>query len=353
MANPEHLAKLQEGVEAWNAWRFENHHIRPHLHLADLSGADLSGAYLSESNLSGTDLSRVDLCETVLDRANLSGAKLNSGKLQLVSLSSANLNGADLSEAVLDRVDLSGADLSGANLTMASLWGISFNWSLLTSANFSKACISNIVFSNTDLSTVKGLDTCTHYAESSIDYYTLEKSGDLPLAFLRGCGLPDVFIDYLPSLLNQPIQYYSCFISYSSQDEEFAKRLYADLQNHGVRCWYAPEDMKIGDKIRTRIDEVIRLHEKLLIVLSEQSVASDWVEKEVETAFEKERKHKEPVLFPIRLDGTVMDCETGWAADIKRTRHIGDFRQWKDHDAYQESFERLLRDLKVEQDVEG
>ena len=105
--------------------------------------------------------------------------------------------------------------------------------------------------------------------------------------------------------------------------------------------------MKIGDRSRTRIDEVIRIHDKLLLVLSENSIASDWVEKEVETAFERERQRKTTVLFPIRLDEAVMDRQTGWAADIRRTRHIGDFTRWKDHDTYQEAFDRLLRDLKA------
>lgn len=203
------------------------------------------------------------------------------------------------------------------------------------------------VFGATDLTTTKGLDNCTHHGPCVIDYQTLQSSKTLPLAFLRGCGLPDYYIDYIPSLINQPIQYYSCFISYSSKDEGFTQRLYADLQNKGVRCWYAPEDLKIGDKTRIRIDEVIRLHEKLLLVLSDHSIDSDWVEKEVETAFEKERKNKETVLFPIRLDNTVMGCDTGWAADIKRSRNIGDFTEWKDHDAYKKAFDRLLRDLKA------
>jgi hypothetical protein len=41
-----------------------------------------------------------------------------------------------------------------------------------------------------------------------------------------------------------------------------------------------------------------------------------------------------------------MDIKIGWPPDIKRTRHIGDFKEWKDHDAYQKSFDRLLKDLK-------
>jgi len=145
-----------------------------------------------------------------------------------------------------------------------------------------------------------------------------------------------------------PIDYYTCFISYSSHDEPFAKRLYADLQHEGVRCWFAPEDLKIGDKIRHRIDESIHLYDKLLLVFSEHAVKSEWVEHEVEAAFEKERQHHKEVLFPVRLDEAVMQTTEAWAADIRRTRHIGDFTSWKQHDDYQQALERLLRDLKAE-----
>jgi hypothetical protein len=165
------------------------------------------------------------------------------------------------------------------------------------------------------------------------------------LAFLRGCGLPDALIDYLPSLLNEPFQFYSCFISYASKDHAFAERLYADLQNKGVRCWFAPEDMKIGDRLRSRIDETIRVYDKLLLVLSKTSVASPWVEHEVEAAIEQESKRGTTILFPVQIDNTVMALETGWPALIRRTRNIGDFRRWKTHAAYQRAFTRLLRDL--------
>jgi hypothetical protein len=87
----------------------------------------------------------------------------------------------------------------------------------------------------------------------------------------------------MKSLVANPIDYHSCFISYSSKDEEFANRLHADLQAVHVRCWFAPEDLKIGEKFRPKIDEAIRLHDKLLLVLSKNSVASPWVETEVRT----------------------------------------------------------------------
>jgi hypothetical protein len=113
-----------------------------------------------------------------------------------------------------------------------------------------------------------------------------------------------------------------------------AKRLHADLQDNAVRCWFAPEDMKIGDEIRSRIDQSIRLHDKLLVVLSEHSTDSDWVEDEVETALEEERKRKQTVLFLIRLGEAVMETDEAWAAKIRRTRHIGDFSRSKDRGSY-------------------
>jgi hypothetical protein len=194
------------------------------------------------------------------------------------------------------------------------------------------------------------LETVQHRGPSYIDILTIYRSkGQIPEVFLRGAGVPDDFVTYIPSLTSEAIQYYSCFISYSRKDQAFVERLYADLQSKGVRCWYAPEDMKIGDKIRPTIDQSIRVHDKLLLVLSEHSMASQWVEQEVETALARERKQGETVLFPVRLDDAVMEIESGWPALITNTRHIGDFSQWKDHDAYQEAFERLLRGLKAQE----
>ena len=59
------------------------------------------------------------------------------------------------------------------------------------------------------------------------------------------------------------------------------------------------------------------------------------------------------MLFPIRVDGAVVETDGAWAADIRRTRHIGDFTRWKEHDAYQQAFQRLLRGLKAEQKAPG
>src|SRR5260370_14979494 len=178
---------------------------------------------------------------------------------------------------------------------------------------------------------------------------TIYKSGgETPEALLRGAGVPETFIANIKALMAalSPIQFYSCFISYSTKDQDFADRLHGDLQAKGVRCWFAPEDLKIGDKFRSRIDESIRVFDKLLLVLSENSIASPWVEDEVEAALERERWENRLVLFPIRLDDAIMQTDVAWAAHLRHKRHIGDFRAWRDYDSPQEAFKRLLRALK-------
>jgi hypothetical protein len=98
----------------------------------------------------------------------------------------------------------------------------------------------------------------------------------------------------------------------------------------GVHCWFAPEDLKTGDRFRQRIDESIRLHDKLLLVLSEDSILSSWVEDEVESALERERNEKRLVLFLIRIDDAVKNTQKAWAASLRRQCQIGDFTNWKD-----------------------
>src|SRR6266702_3042822 len=254
MADQQQLDLLRKGVKNWNAWRTQRPDMHPDLGGADLTNANLSGADLSGANLYG---------------AILYGAILRETNLVKTNLVKTNLNMADLSRA----------DLSSANLSGASLKGTNFSSANLSRVNLSSSYVGWTVFGDIDLRTVKGLETVDHHSPSTIGADTLLRSeGDIPETFLRQAGLSDAFITYTRSLVHNPIEYYSCFISYSSQDQEFVERLYADLQSKGVRCWFAPEDLKIGDKIRDRIDQSIRLHDKLLLVLSQHSVNSSWVE---------------------------------------------------------------------------
>jgi len=308
MANREHLAKLKKGVGAWNEWRKANPEIVP-----DLSMADLSEHIVYEVDLTGVDPNRADLPEE--------------------NFTSLDLRGADLSGTELTGVILSGADLTEATI----------GWT---------------VFGDNNLSNVKGLETVRHDGPSTIGIDTIYRSqGKIPLAFLRGAGVPDDFIEYMGSLTGKTLQFYSCFISYSTKDQEFADRLYADLQNKGVRCWFAPHDIQAGKKIHEQIDEAIRRYERLLLILSSSSMKSPWVKTEIRKARKREIEEKRRVLFPvsivpftdIRLWESFYADEGIDLAEEIREYYIPDFSSWmKDHDSYLKGLQKLLDGLKSE-----
>jgi hypothetical protein len=167
--------------------------------------------------------------------------------------------------------------------------------------------------------------------------------------------VPAEFIAYIGSMAKRPIEFYSCFISYSTKDQEFAERLHADLQSKRVGCWFAPHDIKSGRKLHEQIDEAIRLHDKLLLILSADSMASEWVKVEMRRARQREVKEGRRVLFPIRLvsfetlrDWVCLDSDGTNLAEEIREYFIPDFSNWKDHDSYQAAFQRLVKDLKAE-----
>jgi hypothetical protein len=362
MANPEHLAILKQGAEVWNRWREENPEIKPSLVGEDLVGMNLGEinfhkVSLGRANLRGSNLVKANLNEASLRKANLGMAILREANLQEAHLSNVNLCEADLNEAQLDGAFLSRADLSQANLRGVTCVLTNFTEANLSRVNFTEACFLNTIFGDTDLTDAKGLECCEHWGPSVIDHRTLVRSGRLPLAFLRGCGLPEVMIHYLPSLLNEPIQLYSCFISYSYQDEPFANRLYDTFQGKGVRCWYAPKDIQGGKKIHEQVDEAIRVYDKLLLILSEHSMQSNWVKTEIANARQREDTQKRQLLFPIRLvdfeairNWKCFDADRGTdtAREI-REYFIPDFSNWKDHDSFEKAFTRLLRDLKADE----
>ena len=241
---------------------------------------------------------------------------------------------ANLSEAILIHTDLSEARLDQVDVSLATL-----GWTR---------------FGDTSLHNVSGLSSCVHTGRSQIDFGTLARSQQLPITFLRGLGLPDHYIEYLPALTGTPFDYYSVFISYTTADEGFAQRIHADLQDHGVRCWFAPQKMQAGRKLIDQIDAGIKLYDKLLLVLSEESMQSDWVAEEIARARAREKQEERRMLFPVRLAplSTLQewqlfdaDTSTNLAREV-RSYFIPDFSNWKNHDAYQDALRALLKALK-------
>jgi uncharacterized protein YjbI with pentapeptide repeats len=149
VANEEHIALLNQGVEVWNEWRKTNREIKP----------DLSGKYLSGADLRGADLSGVYLREVYLTGADLRGADLSGVYLRGADLSGADLSKADLSGAKLFRADLRGADFSKANLIEADLSKADLSGVYLRGADLSKADLSKANLSGADLSRTQALKT--------------------------------------------------------------------------------------------------------------------------------------------------------------------------------------------------
>lgn len=347
MANPEHLKILKQGWPNWNEWRDKHSSVIPDLSRINLTEVSLRTANLRGVNLTQSNLNKANLIGVNFSCADLSGATLIHADLQIAHLDGAKLVGTEMVGA-----NLRFADLRDADLRRSVIGFVNFERTKLEGALFSEAIAGFTTFKGTDLGVAIGLESVFHQFPSSIDIETLHVSGGkIPEAFLRGSGVPESFVVQIPALVAAmlPIQLYSCFISYSSQDQEFTERLHADLQAQGVRVWFAPHDMKIGARIRSAIDESIRVYDKLLLILSENSVSSQWVEQEVETARAREREQEgKTVLFPIRIDDAAMEIKAGWPALLRNTRNVGDFTRWREHDPYQKALDRLLRDLKAE-----
>jgi len=261
MANPEQLEIIKQGAQAWNKWRETVNPPQIDLTNEELSALHVSGANFREayfvlstldrSQFHGADFTRACLIDASAENANFSRAKLIDCRLRGARLRSAHLNDADLSHSDLTNVDLHGGDLRRANVTEAQ--------------------IGFTLFGNALLDGVIGLDTVVHAGPSTIGIETVYRD-NLPDEFLRGCGVPDDIISYLPSLRSKPLEFYSCFISYSHADKVFARRLYAVLQSRGVRCWLDEKEMLPGDDIYQHIDRGIRLWDKFLLCCSQHSL---------------------------------------------------------------------------------
>jgi len=398
MANPEHVEILKQGVEVWNRWREKHPEAKPdlcnaklsgielyhnlNLAEADLSGSDLSDAKLMMADLSGANLSRTDLCRGDLSTASLAGATLSEAflfraKATDADLSKANLSKTNLSKADLTGVNLSKATLIGANLFETNLWEANLDTANFTEANLSgtnltEANLSGAIFHhchigytsfvNVSFKGVQDLETVKHIGPSYVAISTFFNSeGDVPNAFLRGCGIPETFIQQLPSLLSKPIQFSSCFISFSYTDRSFALKLHDHLQARGIRCWLDEHQTRPRDDGIQRVERGISRRDKILLCCSEAAFKSWWVDKEINKAFAKEQQlmqvdgKRSLSLIPISLDGYMFKRE--WQSGKKEeilARLAADFAGWEiDNGHFEEQFEKVVKALRTDAGAGG
>ena len=339
---------------------------------ANLNGAMLSNAFVRDANLSETNLLAANLRNANFKSANLSGANLMVADLEGADLSSANLSKtnltkSDLSGINLRRADLSGARLARTNLARSNLMEARFIETDLTGVNLSQAIVGSTVFASSDLGKVIGLESLDHRGPSyiSVDTFVLS-TGRIPGVFLRGCGLSDADIEYTklsnPALstgeiievfqklqalrAEQAPQISLLFISYSSANGQLVETVGNHLTQKGIRYW---RDMHEKNGLREKqIARAIPQSSKVLLVLSEQSMKSDWVEQDVQEARKLEKETGRVVLCPVALDDSWKDSRSPKTIREQIPEHsILDFSDWKDKSKFDDMYRTLLDRLEL------
>jgi hypothetical protein len=335
---------------AWNvnALRHRFPQLRPKLANLDLRGpaqpwsSDLHAqllvdlGYLASRKL--RNLHRVDLSRAQLDGAILRGAVLT---------------GASFDNASLVDADLSGADLRGASFVNAFLNGANLTRARLGDADLTGAELSRTILAYVDLSRVAGLDAVRHLTPSEVSFSTLVASRfQVTPTFLRKAGVSRGLLEDLARGQRFPHRYQTCFLSYSSKDRDFAEHVYASLIDAGVRVFWDRFDVVPGEYLETQIAEAIAEHDRLLVVLSADSLQSDWVKREIVLAWTQKRES----LLPIRLcpieDVKAWTRSDASLPDLAATFPVQDFSAWRDAAEYARAFKLLLRSFSGGVDIE-
>ena len=346
----DYLSILKEGAKAWNDWREKEGEKISFINLerADLAGADLQGANLQEVNLKYANLENANLF-----KADLLGANLSHANLQQAFISNTNFSGT-----ILQETDFTLSYIDTSNFLAASI----------KNANFTGAKFSFNTLAFCDLSNCIGLEEIVHRSPSIIDVKAISFDYDnLPIKFLAGCGLhkweiesvklgnPKVDKDQLIAIMEKTEQLrkassgkpHSLFISYSTKDMEFVEQLEAVLDQKDIRSWRDVNDMKAGP-LEKQIMSAIELNPIFLLILSQNSLDSDWVEFETRKARELEKKIGRHVLCPIALDDSWKSAP--WPQRLMyrvQEYNIVDFSDWENEAEFGKNVGKLLEGLEA------
>ena len=92
------------------------------------------------------------------------------------------------------------------------------------------------------------------------------------------------------------------FISYSSKNSAAAQAICHQLEDNNIKCWMAPRDIPVGAKYASVITQAIKECKAVVLVFSEYSAISPWVESEINIAF----SNRKPIV-PYKIDTTPLE----------------------------------------------
>lgn len=104
------------------------------------------------------------------------------------------------------------------------------------------------------------------------------------------------------SLANERI----VFISHSSKDKPFIRRLTSDLTKADIKVWLDEQNIMVGDSISERISQALAKSDFFIIAVSKHSGGSDWVQRELNSSIMAELSRRAIHILPIKLDDTAM-----------------------------------------------
>src|ERR1035437_3408181 len=121
------------------------------------------------------------------------------------------------------------------------------------------------------------------------------------------------------------------FLCHSSKDKSFVKKLATDLKTVGLDVWYDAWEIKVGDSLRQKIEDGITESSWLAVILSSNSIQSDWVNRELSAAFAYEMDLKRVFILPVIIENCPIP-------PLLRDKLYADFRE-----NYQFGFNAILK----------
>jgi uncharacterized protein YjbI with pentapeptide repeats len=373
MHSDELLSQYAQGRRDFSGLRLEGLRIPR----ASLVGCSFANCEFQDCILAAADFRDCDLASATFNRCNaieinLEGANLRSAKILEAAFGEADMFRACLADAEI-RCNARGsflvrADLSGTLFYGATLSGCHFGFNAIHATSFVLCDLADVhLTAPCDVDRTSVERSLRPMAQLIVDRERLPErdreqivtAASHSLAecqlFFTNLGVDQGLVEseslgLLSAWLRQP----STFISYSSADEQFAAALHDQLVAAGIDTWFAPDDMRGGRMIHEQVVEEIRKRDRVILVLSESSLASNWVATELRETLASEATSHVRKLFPIRVvdidvlkSWELFDADSGQdLARLVRQYHIPDFSGWRNALVLGEAVTRLARHLK-------